>query len=458
MIDIQLKRLVFKTSREKTSVYSAVYMNEKCYAIVHRETGFIAVFDYDKRVLASMKRFMREKGYSLFYDKDPSGLPRFRFGTTTGQKSYIDLRQFLWARYNKRYLSSLQGFVGLRTDDRAESNICDLRRFNIFMPGESIENRDDIAVRLISNSKNENKKWIEVTFSKGEPFIEYIQYTPELWEMLNTPRYVRLTTKDTVRGAVEVDGYAERDNLARFVCIYKKYFPVYAGKKNAIKRFIGDYSKYSRELENGNDAAHINSYYHENTFDNLMFMDGSTNKGMFDYIKWLADGYEAYTAVNTRDEILLEFVTPFNQSPLYYKFETPEDYADFQRVYIFGTKLSNKLQRVVYPTPEGLAYQLTPIGMRAAGIVNKETVKAKELDFWTDREHKDKLLTMPDDSFIVYRKDSLKSWLNHFLVGVKLPEGMKRGDKFFFPLDGGGVGKVELVKTGRQKRGMIDKK
>ena len=449
MVDIKLNRQVYKTSREKTSVYSAVYMDEKCYAIVHHETGFISIFDYDKRVLKSMKRFMREKGYYLFYDKDPSGLPRFRFCTTTGQRSCIDLRQFLWARYNKRYLATLQGFVSLRTDDRAENNFCDLRRFNIFMPGESIENRDDIAVRLISNPKDENEKWIEVTFNKGEPFIEYVPYTPELWEMLNTPRYVRLATIDGVRGAVEVDGYDERDKLARFVCIYKKYFPVYAGRKNAIERFIRDYSKYSRELEKGNDAAHVNSFYHENTFDNLLFMGGSTNKGMQDYIKWLADGYDAFTAVNDRGEILLEFITPFRESPLYIKFETPEDYADFQRVYIFGTKFSKKMQRVIYPTPEGLAYQMTPMGMRAAGIVNKDTVKERALDFWTDRKHKDYLLSLPNEAFTVYHKEALETAR---VIRDVLPEGMKRGDVVFFPIEGGGYGVAELVRTGRQKR------
>ncbi len=447
LIDIQLKRQVYKTKTETAAIYAAVYDGEKCFAIVHNETGFTTIFDYDKRIWESMRRFLREKKYSIAYDKDPSGLPRFKLVTAVSGRENIDLRQFLWARYNKRYLSSLQGRVYLRQDDRAD-NFCDLRRYNIYIPGESIEDREDIIVRLISNPKNENEKCIEVTFNDDEPFIEHVTYTPELWEMLNTPRYVRLGTISNVRGMVSVDGYSIPNQLARFVCMYKKYFPLYQHKRNAIQKFIGAYQRLS-EIEKDSHAAHVNSYCHENTLDNLMFMDGSTNHAMSDYIKWLADGYDAYTAVNDRDEILLEFITPFRESPLYIKFETPEDYADFQRVYIFGTKFSKKMQRVIYPTPEGLAYQMTPMGMRAAGIVNKDTVKERELDFWTDREHKDYLLSLPNEAFTVYHKEALETAR---VIRDVLPEGMKKGDVVFFPIEGGGYGVAELVRTGRQKR------
>ena len=223
---------------------------------------------------------------------------------------------------------------------------------------------------------------------------------------------------------------------------------MYQGRRNAVKKFITDYDKLL-EMEKGNDAAHVNSYTSDNSFENLMFMDSSTNKAMSDYIKWLDDGYDAYTAVNNRDEILLEFITPLRESPLYIKFETPEDYADFQRVYIFGTKLSKKMQRVIYPTPEGPAYQLTPIGMKKAGIVNRDSVNAKELDFWTDREHKDTLLSLSDEAFTVYHKEKLE----RVRVIHGLPEGMKKGDKAFIPVNGGGIAMVELVKVGHKKTG-----
>ena len=447
MKEIKLKRQIYTTKTETTAVYTAVYDHEQCYSIVHKESGFITVFDYDKSVWGAMRRLMREKKYSIAYDKDPSGMPRFKLVTAVSGRENIDLRQFLWAKYNKRHLSSLSGPVYLRQDDRV-NNFCDLRRYNIYMPGESLNGRDDITVRLISNPNNENEKWIEVIFHEEEPFTEFVQYTPELWEMLNTPRYARLGTIKNGRGMVSVDGYSTPNELARFICIYKKYFQLYQGKRNAVQKFIHEYRGLSA-LENDKHAAHVNSYYHENTFDNLMFMDGSTNHAMSDYIKWLADGYEAYTAVNDRDEILLEFITPFRKSPLYIKFETPEDYTNFQKVYIFGTKLSNKMQRIIYPTPEGLAYQLTPIGTRKAGIVNRDIVNAKELDFWRDREHKDKLLSLPDEAFTVYHKEMLEK--ARVVHGVKLPEGMKKGDKAFFPLEGGGIMAVELIKASRNK-------
>ena len=454
MKDIKLKRKLFTTVKGTTAVYTAEYNGDKCYAIVNGETGFIAIFDYDdNRVWDSMRRFMSDKKYSISYDKDPAGLPRFKLATSVSGGN-IDLRQFLWARYNKRRLSSLDGRVLLRQDDRAD-NFCDLRRHNLYMPAESIAERENIALRLVSNPNNENEKWIEVTFSGDESFTEYVQYTPELWEMLNTPRYVRLQVdRCGDRGGVEVDGYADGGKLARFICVYKKYFPLYQGKRKAIQRFIHDYKRLS-EIEKDKHAAHVNSFYHENTFDNLMFMDDTTNRAMSDYIKWLADGYDAYTAVNERDEILLEFITPFGNTPIYYKFETPEDYADFQRLYIIGTKFTKKMQRVIYPTAEGLAYQMTPIGMRAAGIVNRDTVNARELDFWTDREHKNELLSLPEEAFKVYRKGT-----PGHTVTVELPEGMKKGDIVFFPSGGDMVRaeivSVDLVRAGRKKTGTED--
>ena len=271
MKDIKLGRQVYKTRTETTSVYTAEYDGEKCYAVVHKETGFTTVFDFEKRIWESMKRFMREKKYSIAYDKDPSGVPRFKLVTAVRGRENIDLRQFLWAKYNKRYLSSLSGPVYLRQDDRAD-NFCDLRRYNIYMPGESLDGRDDITVRLISNPNTESENWIEVTFHEAEPFTEFIQYTPELWEMLNTPRYARLGTINNGRGMVSVDGYSTPNELARFICVYKKYFQLYQGKSNAVLKFIHDYRRLS-ELEGKMHAAHVNSYYHENTFDNLMFMD-----------------------------------------------------------------------------------------------------------------------------------------------------------------------------------------
>ncbi len=451
MKEIKLGRKVYTTSKNAVSVYAAVYDGEKCYAIVHGGTGFTTVFDYEKRVWESMKRIMREKGYTLHFDNDRPEFPRFRLYSDNGR---IDLRQFLWARYNKRYLSSVDGKVYLRQDDRAD-NFCDLRHHNIYLGGDSLEGRDNITVSLISNPKEENNKYIEILFNTTVPFTEYVPYTPELWEMLNTPRYARLGTISLDRGTVEVDGYSSQNHLARFVCVYKKYFPLYQGKRDSVRKFIRDYQGLS-EREKNNQAAHVSSCYHDNTFENLMFMDRAANRAMSDYIKWLADGYDAYTAVNDRDEILLEFITPLRDSPQYIKFEMPEDYADFQKVYIYGTKLSNKMQVMIYPTSEGLAYQMTPIGMKAAGIVNRDTVNAKELDFWTDREHKERLLSLPDEAFTVYHKETLAKWLNSFLDGVSLPDGMKKGDKVFFPIDGGGFGTVEFIRAARQKRAKVN--
>ncbi len=447
MEDIKLKRKLYTSGGGAMTVYSAVYEGDKCYAVVHATSGYTVVFDHEIRVWKAMKRLIRRKGYYLNYD-NTAGRKRFRFASKTAGESRIDLSRFLWTSYNKQPLTSLEGRVYLKECDNG--NVCDLRRRNLCVPSESIENRRDLTIRVISNPGKENEEWIEITFGREEPFVEYVPYTPALWTMLMNPRYMRLDVNEGRRGAADVDGYAVRSNLGKFVAIYKKYFRLYEGRRDAVERFIADYQKLAM-LEEKNDSAHVNSYRHEHTFDNLMFMDRRTNKAMSDYIKWLADGYEAYTAVNERDEILLEFITPFRDAPLYIKFETPEDYADFQRVYIFGTKLSRKLQMIIYPTEDGLKHQLTPIGMRMAGIVSRDTANERKLDFWTDRQHTDKLLSLPDEAFTVYRKESLNRWLNHLVKDVTVPEGLEKGEPVFFPIAGGGFGKLELIKKGRRK-------
>ena len=94
MNGIILKRKLYKTKTETSAVYSAEYDGEKCYAIVNNGTGFTAIFDYDKRVWESLKRFMREKKYSIAYDKDPSGMPRFKLVTAVSGRENIDFSSF----------------------------------------------------------------------------------------------------------------------------------------------------------------------------------------------------------------------------------------------------------------------------------------------------------------------------------------------------------------------------
>ncbi len=191
-------------------MYRATYDGEKCYAIVHWNSGFRAIFD-DKYVYEKLVKRLKS-GFVLYLEKDSCGLSRLRL-----QKKgiNIDLRQFLMAKYNKQkqdYYKGLQVYV--YKDNRSTENFLDLRRRNVYLPGKRIE------YEVVDRPGHDGEKYIRVVFLDREDNTPYyIQYTPELDTMMRTPKLCYIW-KHSKRCEVAVNGAYPRD-IGKFIAIYK---------------------------------------------------------------------------------------------------------------------------------------------------------------------------------------------------------------------------------------------
>lgn len=404
---------VYETARGTNAIYEAEYMGEPCYAIIHKQSDFVTLFDGDKRIFNSLMCRFRF-GYCLSKEYDCARLPRFRLVKHDKKATKIDLRKYLYARYKKMPLSKVSGIVYVKEDNRERDNVLDLRRCNIYVPGESIEHREDISLSIVARPDKPDEQYIFICFGgDGKRTVEIVTYTPELLEMLSCPAFCKIEkNRNDGRAGVIVHyapgGYVH-DNLARFVLIYKLYFSSYINKRGGVKKFIKDYN-ILRAMHNGEDAAHINACKWNNCFENLCFMDRKVNQSMRDFVKWFSEPYAVYTAENSNSEILIEFSSIGllkNREPSisYYRCATPEDFADWQKVFL-GKTLTGKLQVATFATKDGVQQELTPCGMIKAGEVDKGTVKNNEPDFWVWAEHRDKLLSMDDSAFFPYRKQT----------------------------------------------------
>lgn len=436
--DLHLIHELDTSQKRVVTIYSAEYKGEACFAIVHLPSGFTTVFDKYRRIYNAIKRKLKQ-GYHIVIDYDNARLPRFRLIMSDKEHANIDLRQFLYARYNKTRLRNISGSVQLREDSRRQDNILDLRGRNMYIPGESIEHRKDVSVSVVARQGNPQEKYITIRFERAvAQSADVVPYTPELFEMLSSPAYCRIEKNWTDGRTVAVVRYANgcdvRTYLARFVLIYKLHFEDYKNKRGGVKRFIRDYKKLSDKYD-GMDAAHVNACSWNNCFENLILMHHTINKDMGNYIKWFSAPYSVYTAVNDSGEILIEFTSiglmqNGRQIMRYYKCATVEDYLDWQNVFL-GRELTRKLQVATYATTDGIKQALTPRGVVKSGEMNRKTAKGNEPNFWEWLEHRDKLLSLDSCTFYPWKAGADRT------IHIQMPEKIVEGMPFVIPLGAG---------------------
>ena len=209
--------------------------------------------------------------------------------------------------------------------------------------------------------------------------------------------------------------------------IYHIHFDRYKNMTGAIKRFIHDYKKLSEKYRNY-EAAHINSCKWNNCVANLMFMKSDStnpNQLMKDWIKLFSAPYRVFTAVNQNNETLIKFSNREHITK-YYLCERPDDYLDWQRVFL-GKALTKRLQIATYMTTDGVQQVLTPCGMLAAGEVDRKTAAENEPDLWTWLEHRDKLLSMEQENYITWQKKTGQ-------LTIHAPDSAADGRPFVLPL------------------------
>lgn len=405
MSNLEIKREVYRTDNGTNAIYDATYLDQPCFAIQHVPTGHIEIIDHNEKIIkAVIDRIVRSK--ALACDKKEKGY--FLKFCGKNRERPITLRYFVYAKYMGVSLGRVRGKNICTVDDSAvKDNVLDLRSCNLYDAGALRPHTKHRDIRIIERPGT-HEKYIAISFSDRENRkIEYTEYSPELYEMLARPTYCNLrynAHKDRATVSVHYshkkDGYI-LDNLSRFILIYRTHFERYKKMSGAVKRFIHEYKMLSDKYCDMH-GAHINSCKWNNCISNLMFMDAGLNQGMHNWIKLFSEPYRVFTSVNKDGEILIELSSGMNVTK-YYLCESPEDYLDWQRVFL-GKALTEKLQLAICSTPDGMRQMLTPCGMLAAGEVNREITEKNEPDIWTWLEHRDILLSMSREHFTVWKK------------------------------------------------------
>ena len=424
MVNLGIIREVFKSRNGTNIIYDATYLGQPCYAIQHVPTGHIEVIDHNEQIIkAIIGRIARST--ALVCDKRENKYT-LKFHSANRERT-ITLRFFVYAKYKGLSLSRVRGKnICTEDDSTVKDNLLDLRSCNLYDAGEIRPHTKARDIEIVKRP-GRDAEYIAISFPDRENGkIEYTEYSPELYEMLARPALCSLTFNPYGDRAVVNVHYASckkgyiRDNLSKFILIYNLHFGQYKNMSGGVKRFIHDYYKLSRIKYKGTDAAHINACKWNNCIRNLMFMEKKKehkpNSDMSDYIKWFMGQYRAYTTINDNNEILIEI-----PDRGYFKCATPDDYADWQKVYL-GRAVTAKLQVATYITKDGARQELTPSGMVKAGIANKDSVRDNEPEIWEWLEHSDKLCAMDGKIFAPWKAGMGRT------IKAYMPDEMKNGE------------------------------
>ncbi len=431
-IALEYGDIIFRTANGTNEIYDGTFFGEPCYIIKHVPRDFAVVTDHNAKIINSVIKKIRRTKHALVFDVKKTGKHMLKFAKS-GREKPIALRYFLYAKYEGLKLDAVRGKKICLVDDRfAVDGVLDFRRCNLYDAGAVRPHTASRDIEVVQRPGSEEKYIVITVRGKQKEVKEYTEYEPELFELLASPTYCRISLNEQKERTLTVVHYANNkagesfDNLAKLILIYRLCFKSYRGRNGAVKRFVHDYNMISQQYK-GMEASHINGDKQNNCFDNLMFMR-EANHDMADYVRWFLPPYSVYTTKNARDEVLIEFA-----GDQYYRCPTPEDYADWQKVFL-GKVLTQKLQAVTYATPDGLAQELTPHGMVVTGKVTKETAKTNKPDIWEWMERRDMLLALDAwaDKFTTWKAGAWRT-----ISGAKLPDVLALGASVVIPWETG---------------------
>ncbi len=397
---LSLQTELFQSKSGSNKIFDAVYHGEACYALVHTSTDCKVLFDHDEKVLESVKRKIRtDGGFSCYQNKD--GHKHFKIAHARRGGS-VQLRAFLFSRYQKLSLDKVHGKRIMLHDRTAETkDIYDFRSANLYEAGISIQTSKLVSVKMIERPGAPEEKYISVSCSTdhGEA-TELLSYEPELFQILSSPSRCNISFNAiSNRLMVWIISGADRKprtiNLARFAMIYKEHFDKYRKRRGAITRFLKDYLKLA-ELHQDMEVGHVNACKQNGTWENLIWMARSTNHKMRDYARYFTGRHAAFTAVKD-GAILIEYAGK------YFRCNTPEDYLSWQNTYLGRDQMTQNLK---------ISSNWHQIPTLADGVKDK-TVSKGELQFLEWLEHRDELLLLPDEAFIIHDPERV-----HTLEGV----------------------------------------
>lgn len=340
---LALHNEVYTSSSGINKVVEATLFDEPIYCMIHTKTGEYALMERSMDVLAMFTDTVENHGIAGLSNG------RFRF------RNYYFLSKLLYATYKKLDVDSIKTHrIKMKDTSLLKECRChDLREQNLQ------DARDNYTVEIIPDEKGIPK---HIRFSMREIYpleIPAIQnYSSELYEMLN--RFTGYWNTSNKRHYVSITRGCKMQ-IGRFVLIYKTHFEEYRGEDNPVEAFLADVPRLHEEYKNKNlDASHVNGQKWNNCDGNLMWMDSDVNKLMNDYITQFTGIYNA-SAIVTADGVILAVVTIGENAVCYFALETPERYANLQRLLMGKIPITSRLGSIYsVPSPKATHKRMTP--------------------------------------------------------------------------------------------------
>lgn len=330
--DLEILETLFQTKTGAFRVCTALYRKVLCYCVTHIHDGdqHTVLFEYDKQILKSVIQRLKRTKMAMEKKESGSGFI-FKFHKTSHEAA-LSLRTFLWAKYHKLPIKKARG-LNLELSDRSSfsSGIMDMRKANIYDAGGT----DTNGISVTTHPGTGNRYIVIHDCDR----IEYMDYSPELYQMLTTRRICGKPKKcqDNGRLCVSIHFAQKKDgwtikNLSRFVLLYYSYFGKYANQKSgAITRFIRNIPTLEKNVGEGKHCAHLNAQSWNNCKENLLFMDNDLNQQMSNYASRISGAYGMLPIVwrsGNENRILIEWSK--NGEHRYFVCNSVEDYLDFQ--------------------------------------------------------------------------------------------------------------------------------
>ena len=373
-------------------------------------TGHTEIIDHDQRLLKAITRRINRSSAIVCEKKKRGSILKF---AQSGKEHPISLRYFVYAKYKGLELWQVRGKkIRIHDDSSIADNILDIRSCNLYDAGGLRPHTDNRDIQIVKRPDS-GERYIAITFpNRKNGKTEYADYSPELYEMLASLTYCNVRYNphnDRATVVVHYGGNKDsyiRDNLAKFLLIFYHHFEKFKNMTGSVKRFIHSYRRLSDQYGNV-DAAHINAVKWNNCRGNLAFMVHETNDRMRNFIKFFTGSHGVFTTVNEQDEILIEF-TNGGSDPRYFRCKTPEDYLDWQKIFL-GKALTHKLQRKREIAGSEIREKLTPCGMIKTGKISKDVIKENEPNLWIWLDHRDRMLSMDYSDFFPYQRNEART-------------------------------------------------
>lgn len=342
--EIQIQEEIYCSDAGAFHVNNAVFNNEPCYCVQNFHNGEIrtVLFNYDESIMRSVVSRMKRTGMSFDRKCTGSGFV-FKFNQGKHEPG-ISLRSFLWSKY--KHIPAKQAKklrILLHDMSSVSSGIIDMRECNLYDSDEITS--AEITTLLDSVT---GRKFIVV---QCEGITEFIDYSPELYQMLTTKglcyNYQKCIATNRIKVSVH---FAKKkngsvgQNISRFVAIYNKCFGQFKNQKGAIKRFIRKYPVLNERFKEM-DGSHVNAYKFNHCRENIMLMPSTVNRSMDNLAARIAGNYRMNPfrySDGESDKILIEW--NIGEESRYIVCNSTEDYADIQNFILGVSKYTKNLE------------------------------------------------------------------------------------------------------------------